>query len=187
VGDAPTINYNAVDDFLAKEAKTEEGPLCVALSEMTKLKPHSHDNSILDTITSGSKGSIINYNQIASTVGQQNTDKGRLSHQFHRRLLPHFNKGDTSIEARGYVKNAFTKGFSPAEFFMHSVAGRVGLISTSIKTAETGWVQRKLTKTLETLLAFDVGQGRRMVKNVGTVIQFNYGHDGYDVTFLCQF
>jgi DNA-directed RNA polymerase beta' subunit len=37
------------------------------------------------------------------------------------------------------------------EFFFHTMAGREGLIDTSVKTAETGYMQRRLMKSLEDL------------------------------------
>ena len=37
------------------------------------------------------------------------------------------------------------------EFFFHTAAGREGLIDTAIKTAQTGYIQRRLIKALEDL------------------------------------
>jgi DNA-directed RNA polymerase II subunit RPB1 len=48
---------------------------------------------------------------------------------------------------------------TPQEFFFHAMGGREGLIDTAVKTAETGYIQRRLIKALE-----DV-----MVKYDGTV------------------
>lgn len=72
--------------------------------------------------------------------------------------------------AKGFVKNSFYSGLTPTEFFFHTVGGRegipscsnavfarfqppyvflglpVGLVDTAVKTAETGYMQRRLVK-----------------------------------------
>jgi hypothetical protein len=39
-------------------------------------------------------------------------------------------------------------GLTPTEFFFHTMAGREGLVDTAVKTAETGYMQRRLVKCL---------------------------------------
>lgn len=39
------------------------------------------------------------------------------------------------------------------EFFFHAMGGREGLIDTAVKTAETGYIQRRLVKALEAVSA----------------------------------
>lgn len=168
----------------------DEAELTDALGELTKIPAPSgiHDNRLLDMINSGAKGSIMNFNQITNVVGQQIEIEGRISKQFSdkSRTLPHYSKFDTSAASRGLVKNSFIKGLSPAEFFMHAVGGRIGLIDTACKTAKTGDQYRRLVKTLEPLVTKDVGKGERMVINStnDTVVQFNYGENGLDGTYL---
>jgi len=43
-------------------------------------------------------------------------------------------------------------GLTPSEFFFHAMGGREGIIDTAVKTSETGYVQRKLTKALEDVM-----------------------------------
>ena len=50
--------------------------------------------------------------------------------------------------ASGFVASSFYKGLSPTEFFFHTMAGRVGLIDSAVKTAETGYMQRRLMKVI---------------------------------------
>ena len=63
------------------------------------------------------------------------------------------------------------------EFFFHTMGGREGLVDTAVKTAETGYMARKLMKALEDLsIQYD-----HTVRNAtGTVIQFEYGGDSLD-------
>jgi RNA polymerase Rpb1, domain 5 len=42
-------------------------------------------------------------------------------------------------------------GLSPTEFFFHAMGGREGLVDTAVKTAETGYMSRRLMKSLEDL------------------------------------
>lgn len=49
-------------------------------------------------------------------------------------------------EAKGFVENSFFTGLKPYEFFFHTMGGREGLIDTAVKTAETGYMQRRLVK-----------------------------------------
>ena len=48
--------------------------------------------------------------------------------------------------AKGFVSNSFYSGLTPTEFFFHTMAGREGLVDTAVKTAETGYMQRRLVK-----------------------------------------
>ena len=79
--------------------------------------------------------------------------------------------------AKGFVLNSFYSGLTPTEFFFHTMGGREGLVDTAVKTAETGYMQRRLVKSLEDL----VQQYDNTVRNSSNeVIQFVYGGDGLD-------
>lgn len=51
--------------------------------------------------------------------------------------------------AKGFVSNSFYSGLTPTEFFFHTMAGREGLVDTAVKTAETGYMQRRLVKVIQ--------------------------------------
>jgi len=82
-------------------------------------------------------------------VGQQAVDGKRIPYGFTDRTLPHFHKFDDGPVARGFVENSFLHGLRPEEFFFHAMGGREGLIDTAVKTAETGYIQRKMVKAME--------------------------------------
>jgi len=138
-------------------------------------------NSFKGTVAAGSKGSFLNIAQIMACVGQQNVDGKRIPYGFDRRTLPHFAKDDLGPESRGFVENSYLKGLSPQEFFFHAMGGRVGLIDTACKTAETGYIQRRLVKALEDVSARYDGTVRN---GRGEIIQFLYGEDGMDAAFI---
>lgn len=135
------------------------------------------DNRLLSMIRSGSKGSIQNVSQIVSCIGQVNIEGARVPYNFPGRTLPHFNKYDDGPEARGFVKNSFMEGLSPTEFFFQAIAGREGLIDTAVKTAQTGYIQRQLSKSMEDLQVYYDFTVRGAN---GNIVQFLYGEDGID-------
>lgn len=73
------------------------------------------------------------------------------SHVLQDRSLPHFPRGDRTPEGKGFVASSFYSGLSATEFFFHTMAGREGLVDTAVKTAETGYMSRRLMKALEDL------------------------------------
>ncbi|PSR79676.1 hypothetical protein BD289DRAFT_485464 [Coniella lustricola] len=134
-------------------------------------------NNAVTMSRSGSKGSSINISQMTALVGQQVVEGKRIPFGFKYRTLPHFTKDDYSPEARGFVENSYLRGLTPTEFFFHAMAGREGLIDTAVKTAETGYIQRRLVKALEDVTAKYDGTVRNSLNDI---IQFVYGEDGLD-------
>lgn len=134
-------------------------------------------NNAIQMARSGSKGSNINISQMTAVVGQQSVEGKRIPFGFKYRTLPHFTKDDYSPESRGFVENSYLRGLTPQEFFFHAMAGREGLIDTAVKTAETGYIQRRLVKALEDVMAKYDGTVRN---SLGDIIQFIYGEDGLD-------
>ncbi|KIP04024.1 hypothetical protein PHLGIDRAFT_76648 [Phlebiopsis gigantea 11061_1 CR5-6] len=139
------------------------------------------DNNVKQMVVAGSKGSFINISQMSVCVGQQVVEGKRIPFGFRHRTLPHFTKDDFSPEARGFVENSYLRGLTPQEFFFHAMAGREGLIDTAVKTAETGYIQRRLVKALEDVMVCYDGTVRN---SLGDLIQFVYGEDGMDGAFI---
>ncbi|KAG9081047.1 DNA-directed RNA polymerase II subunit rpb1 [Ceratobasidium sp. 370] len=73
------------------------------------------------------------------------------------------------------------RGLTPQEFFFHAIAGREGLIDTAVKTAETGYIQRRLVKAMEDIAVCYDGTVRN---SLGDIVQFSYGEDGMDGAFI---
>ncbi|EPZ33421.1 RNA polymerase Rpb1 1 domain-containing protein [Rozella allomycis CSF55] len=134
-------------------------------------------NNVKQMVVAGSKGSYINISQMTACVGQQNVEGKRIPFGFRYRTLPHFTKDDYGPESRGFVENSYLRGLTPQEFFFHAMGGREGLIDTAVKTAETGYIQRKLVKALEDVMIKYDGTVRN---SLGEIIQFQYGEDGMD-------
>ncbi|XP_040568151.1 DNA-directed RNA polymerase III subunit RPC1 [Lepeophtheirus salmonis] len=134
-------------------------------------------NAPLTMALCGSKGSFINISQMIACVGQQAISGKRIPDGFEDRSLPHFGRKSKIPAAKGFVENSFYSGLTPTEFFFHTMGGREGLVDTAVKTAETGYMQRRLVKSLEDL----VQHYDNTVRNSSNeVIQFVYGGDGLD-------
>ena len=114
---------------------------CINKSVEQKLGKYRSDpeNRLQNMINAGSKGNQTNFTQIAACIGQQTIETRRVPYGFDSRTLPHYTRYDDGAESRGFVQNSFIEGLTPQEFFFHSMAGRIGLIDTAVKsvTAET--------------------------------------------------
>ncbi|XP_038972862.1 DNA-directed RNA polymerase III subunit 1 isoform X1 [Phoenix dactylifera] len=134
-------------------------------------------NSPLIMSQCGSKGSPINISQMVACVGQQSVGGRRAPNGFIDRTLPHFPISSKTPAAKGFVANSFYTGLTPTEFFFHTMGGREGLVDTAVKTAETGYMSRRLMKGLEDLSIY-YDQTVRTAN--GSIVQFVYGDDGMD-------
>ena len=183
------INDTHIGTFENNTGKTNEmefesrvnAQLTAALNEAGKIGRNSlsKDNRFVIMVGSGSKGSNLNIAQMISCLGQQNVDGKRIPYGFENRTLPHYKKFDDSPEARGFVESSFIQGLTPEELFFHAMGGRVGLIDTAVKTSQTGYIQRRLIKSLEDLKMCYDGTVRN---NKNKIIQFSYGDDNIDPT-----
>lgn len=125
----------------------------------------------------GSKGSKINISQMVACVGQQIISGRRVPNGFSMRTLPHFEPESKTPCDKGFVASSFRSGLTSPEFFFHAVSGREGLVDTAVKTAETGYMQRRLMKALEDLSVMYDGTVR---SPDGSLVQYVYGEDCMD-------
>ncbi|KAG9345940.1 hypothetical protein JZ751_007755 [Albula glossodonta] len=188
--------YKKCDEYIEalNTGKLQQQPGCTAeetlealiLKELSVIRDHAgsaclteldKSNSPLIMALCGSKGSFINISQMIACVGQQAISGSRVPDGFENRSLPHFEKHSKLPAAKGFVADSFYSGLTPTEFFFHTMAGREGLVDTAVKTAETGYMQRRLVKSLEDLCSqYDL----TVRSSTGDIIQFIYGGDGLD-------
>tara|TARA_Y100000389_G_scaffold202481_2_gene247885 strand:- start:374 stop:4009 length:3636 start_codon:yes stop_codon:yes gene_type:complete len=138
-------------------------------------------NNLYTMVSGGSKGSVINIAQIMACVGQQNINNRRVGFGYDNRTLPHFKQYDFGAESRGFVEHSYMQGLSPSEFFFHAMGGREGVIDTAIKTSESGYIQRRLVKSMEDIM---VGFDGIVRNSIGDIVQFMYGEDGLDGSYI---
>jgi DNA-directed RNA polymerase subunit A' len=125
----------------------------------------------------GARGSMLNVTQMSACVGQQAVRGGRILRGYRHKTLPHFKEEDMGAKAHGFVESSFRQGLSPIEYFFHAMGGREGLVDKGIRTAKSGYMQRRLINALQDIVLDEDGT----VKDAtGTVVQFTYGEDGID-------
>ena len=133
------------------------------------------DNAIRTMVTAGSKGSFINLSQICASLGQQSLEGKRIISATTGRTLPCFSHDDRSLLSRGMVYNSFSLGLSPPELFFHAIGGREGLVDTSVKTSQTGYLQRRMNKSMEDTCVKEDGT---VCNSMGDVVSMGWGTDG---------
>ena len=133
---------NKLNGLLSK-VREDCGTLCMRILHWS--------NSPFIMSSCGSKGSPLNISQMAAVLGQQTVSGKRIGNGFIHRSLPHFKRFSREPRTRGFVANSFYTGLQPHEFWFHTMGGREGLVDTAVKTAETGYMQRRLVKSMEDL------------------------------------
>lgn len=151
-----------VDDFLDVIPVTSAGPYTLGEVAASATKHVRATNRIAQMVAAGSKGSTINLAQLFGCVGFQTV------------------QGKPAIHPSGksaFIKNSFVQGMTPDEFWMHASAAREGMIQTAVKTADTGYLMRRMVKSFENISVSYDGLVRSAS---GQVVQFRFGEDGKD-------
>jgi len=152
------------------EARDKSGEIAEEYLDMEE------NHAVIMALT-GARGSMLNLTQITACVGQQSVRGSRITRGYNKRTLPHFKKGELGAKARGFVHSSYKEGLDPLEFFFHAMGGREGLVDTAIRTAQSGYMQRRLVNALQDLTVTDDGM---VIDNRGIVVQRLYGEDGVD-------
>ena len=181
------VHLNIFEGISNNISEVYEAKIMGVLSKTTKKLEENNsknidkNNRINYMIASGSKGSATNITQMTCLLGQQMVTGKRIPLSFDNRSLPHFSKYDNGIESRGYITSSFIDGLTPQEFFFHAMTGREGLIDTAVKTAKSGYIQRKLVKTMEDL---KVSHDYSVRSSNGDIVQFVYGDDAFNSIYI---
>jgi DNA-directed RNA polymerase subunit A' len=125
----------------------------------------------------GARGSLLNAIQMSALVSQQTVRNKRLTRGYRGRILPYFKRGILTAKEHGFVYSSFKKGLKLYEYIHHSMGGREALVNTAIRTARSGYMQRRLINALQDLVIYE----DMSVRNADmSVIQFIYGADAKD-------
>lgn len=135
-------------------------------------------NGFASMITTGAKGSKVNFAMICGMLSQQSLEGKRVPVMVSGKTLPSFARYDLGSRAGGLITDRYLTGLRPQEFFFHCMAGREGLVDTAVKTARSGYLQRCVMKGMEGVMVQYDGTVR---DSDGTIVQFLYGEDGVDV------
>ena len=140
------------------------------------------DNDMMRMIDAGSKGNSINSTQVMAAVAQCCVDSKRIHPQVEGRNLPCEPHKSTNPLHYGFVINPYSRGLTSTEFVYHAMGGREGLVDTAVKTSVTGYLQRRLTKTMEGVRVEHAPNSQYCILSNGSdmIIDFCYGGDGND-------
>ena len=155
------------------EARDKSGEIAENYLHMRGILP----NYSVIMARTGARASMLNLTQITACVGQQSVRGGRIHRGYSGRTLPHFRKNELGAKAKGFVHSSYKGGLDPIEFFFHAMGGREGLVDTAIRTAQSGYMQRRLVNALQDL---QVKPSGLVTDNQGMVIQTMFGEDGVD-------
>lgn len=141
------------------------------------MKLLTSENKFFLHIDSKSKGSNENVGEILGVRGQEILQFARLGKEVNGRCLPHFCLNDDTALSRGFIPNNYHDGMNPADFWFYHQGGREGIINTAIKTADSGYQQRRLIKAMESIyVAYD----KTVRTSNGVVLQILYGDNQLD-------
>jgi len=126
---------------------------------------------------SGARGSMTNLSVISGLLGQETIRGKRISRGFKNRSLSHFQPGDLSPRARGFVDSSIFEGLEPDEMFYEVMSGREGLMDQSLRTRTSGYMYRRISNAMQDLW---VEYDRSVRAADGTIVQFTAGEDGID-------
>ncbi len=142
----------------------------------TLLKHESEENSAVEMARSGSRGSILNIEQMTMFLGQQATlSGGRIRRGYYsNRVLPHIAPGDIRPGARGFVATCYYSGLSPTDLFMHAVGSRGSEVYKALLTARSGYLYRRLSNALQD---FCVATDYSVRDSNNNIVETIYGGD----------
>ncbi len=135
------------------------------------------ENSSIIMAKIGARGSLLNAIQMSAMLGQQAVRSKRLTRGYRGRTLPFYKRGALTGRERGFVFESFREGLGADDFFHHSMGGRESLVNTAIRTARSGYMQRRLIHALQDLV---VDESSAVKNGRGAVIEFMYGGDARD-------
>lgn len=173
----PAELKSTVDRLLATRPPDRVlGDLCTVLMDWAKTQD-PFENGLVAEILSGAKGNQTNLTQILASIGQQSGTTFR----YRDRPMSLFAPDAAGPETNGLIRSSFARGTSLSEFFFSAQAGRSGLTDTAVKTALSGYVERRMMQWLKNVIMDYFG---RVCDTNGQVMQLVYGGDNLDATML---
>jgi DNA-directed RNA polymerase subunit A' len=172
-GELESLPGRSVDETLEMKIMQTLGQARDSAGDIAE-KHFSDENPAVVMADSGARGSMLNLTQMAGCVGQQAVRGNRINRGYENRTLSHFEEGNLSADARGFVEHSYREGLNPKEFFFHAMGGREGLVDTAVRTSKSGYLQRRLINALSELEAQYDGTVRDTSDNI---VQFEFGED----------
>ena len=139
-----------------------------------------NDNGMLQSIRSGAKGNAVNIMHVSGFVGQCLRGGNRLRKLCDSiRVSPNYTHYDYGILSSGFIPTSLVQGLRPHQFFQLAIPGRQSLCDTAIRTSETGYAHRKMSKLMSNVDCRNDGTVRTSETN-SKIVSMLYGGDGMD-------
>lgn len=144
--------------------------------EAGKLATLRKQNPVLIMAKAGSAGSQLNYIQVTATVGLQSFSDKRNTNAYGKdKAYPL--EINNLLEKNNYIKSNYSQGLNSFEFFEQACAARDSEIDVYIKTATSGYLQRRLINCLNDVF---VSTDNSVLDSYNKIIQFKCGSDDLD-------
>ncbi len=137
----------------------------------------NEDSSALVMADSGARGSMQNVTTMAGLLGQNSVRDQRINRGYKNRTTSHFQEGELSPKAKGFVSSSILEGLDSQELFFHQMSQRKALMDKSLRTKTSGYMYRRVSNALQDLVV-DEDQSVRNAE--GDIVQFRAGEDGVD-------
>lgn len=137
----------------------------------------NENNGFKIMIDSGTKGSSSHTGAVCGCLALQTLEGKRMQKKLNNRALPYYSQNDDTAGGRGFVFHSLSRGLEWEEFVFHLMNSREGLIDTAIKTSHSGYIQRKLVKSMEDAMIMYDGTVRT---STNVILQFIFGDNGVD-------
>ena len=152
-----TLEDQFLDGFISREDQYKESvKIWTDVSEKMTLaiqKDLKNYGGIYDMSASGAKGNITQIKQMAGMRGLMSNPRGRI------------------IEMP--IKSSFAEGLSVMEYFISTHGTRKGLADTALRTADAGYLTRRLADVAQNVIILEEDCGR----NAGTSVVDNKEED----------
>ena len=89
-----------------------------------------------------------------------------------KRWLTTISINDNTAASTGFSEKGFLEGLDPNSFYALAQEGRMQVIDRQLRTADTGYMQRRIIKAQEDLVA---GYDGSVYSQTGSIVQYTYG------------
>lgn len=89
-----------------------------------------------------------------------------------KRWLTTFSVDDHTVFSTGFSSRSYLEGLEPNAFYAMAQEGRLNVIDRQLRTADTGYMQRRIIKAQEDLVS---GYDGSVYSQTGNIVQFTYG------------
>ena len=158
----------------------------IVLPDVAKLVLNNmkNTNNFHIIVSSGAKGSDKNIGQLCGSLGLLAIEGKLVSKKYNNRTLAYFHQHDDRPASRGVIKESFFKGLNFESFTYLLMSGRESIIEQAIRTGDSGYMQRRLIKTMEDIM---IKYDYTVRTSNETLLQIVYGDSGSDTTKQYQY